>query len=269
MESTTIAFHAWKNQLLRLRHCRSLTWLGSIYDRLLNSRIGQMCLPFRRLVVTARLREWEKPFAVRLGTSDWMVLDEIFIRRQYGVVLPFLPQCNVILDLGSNVGYSLRFWAESFPAATIVGVEPDTGNCAICELNIRLSGRQIYLTQAFAGSESTWSAVDRSGAEWEFRRLGAGPNVVEQVRVKTVPEILDEFGLGPTIDLVKCDIEGGEEDLFSKNAEWLRNVSHLIIEIHGHYVLDRLLADVQKWDSGFSANVFASDASYSIVLLSR
>jgi len=269
MESTTIAFHAWQNQLLRLRHCRALTWLGSIYDRLLNSRIGRMCLPFRRLVVTARLKESEKPFALRLGTSDWMVLDEIFIRRQYRVVLPILPQCNVILDLGSNVGYSLRFWAESFPAATIVGVEPDSGNCAICELNIRLSGRQIYLTQAFVGSESTWSAVDRSGAEWEFRRAELGTRVIERVRVKTVPEILSELGLGPTIDLVKCDIEGGEEDLFSKNADWLRFVSHLIVEIHGGYVLDRLLADVQKWDSRFRANVIVADTSYSIVLLSR
>jgi hypothetical protein len=48
------------------------------------------------------------------------------------------------------------------------------------------------------------------------------------------------------IDLLKVDIEGGEEELFA-DADFLSRVGLGIIELHGTYDQDRFQADLSKY----------------------
>ena len=83
------------------------------------------------------------PLFVRPHTSDIAVVQELLWEKAY---LPAVQRCprpvKAILDLGGNVGYSVRFWQEQFPDAEIVVVEPDPGNYRQLRKNIEIGGRR-------------------------------------------------------------------------------------------------------------------------------
>lgn len=178
---------------------------------------------------------------VRLGTTDVQVYREIYVSGEYEAARA-LPQDSVttIVDLGSNVGLSLRYLLGVFPGARAVGVEPDAGNLAMCRRNIEAGGDdgRCVLVQAFAGGRRRSALVDRSGKEWSYR-LGddvdrAGPSA-GSVPVITVPDVLDQAGIDGEIGLLKCDIEGAEAEVFADCAAWVGRVRAMVVEVHGPY----------------------------------
>src|SRR5215469_16819459 len=66
----------------------------------------------------------------RSGSSDPNVLWDTFHGAAH---LPRrdLPPLATIVDLGCNVGYTLLHFASLYPAARLIGVEPDPGNMSI------------------------------------------------------------------------------------------------------------------------------------------
>jgi hypothetical protein len=52
-----------------------------------------------------------------------------------------------------------------------------------------------------------------------------------EVEVTTIPALLDEAGWD-SVDLVKIDIEGSEDELLSSNNGWLSSVGAILLEIH-------------------------------------
>lgn len=162
---------SWKGVLARRHSCMLIGWLTALYDRLLLSRVGRG-FPLRGRVVPIRLRGVAAPFYVRLGSSDWMSLDEIFIRQVYGVASRLNVGCApCIVDLGANVGFSARYWRMLFPGATIVAVEPEPSNAKMCRLNMRGQDLGFHLFEAFVGVRRGYASLDFAdgsawGSEW-------------------------------------------------------------------------------------------------------
>jgi FkbM family methyltransferase len=253
----------------RRKHCTLRTWLVSLYDRLLISRLGNF-LPFRGRVVTAHLHAYPDPFFVRLGSSDWLVLDEICIREGYREVFDRVGSPKSIVDLGSNIGCSIRLWASQFPEARVVGVEPDSGNLEICKRNLVAFARNCRVINAFAGSEQGFAEVNRDREAWEFR-VGEYVNepTSQSVPVMTMQCLLEQANSSAKVDLVKCDIEGGEVDLFRSNTEWLKHVKCLIVELHGDYRPNQLEKDLEKSGTRFRLEVIDQGESWAIVFLTN
>ena len=65
----------------------------------------------------------------RPATSDPLAIYQVLLRRggKAEYYLPPALQPEVILDIGSNIGSSILFFREQFPAATIYGFEPHPG----------------------------------------------------------------------------------------------------------------------------------------------
>src|ERR1051326_8504661 len=63
---------------------------------------------------------------LRTGTSDLPVFRQIFIDEEYNFQIPFQP--SVIFDLGANVGFASIYFANKFPNARIIAVEPEISN---------------------------------------------------------------------------------------------------------------------------------------------
>jgi hypothetical protein len=62
-------------------------------------------LPFRGCICRMRLIDQIHPFYVRLGTTDPLVLESMFIRRAYDNISGLgLGDVKLIVDLGANVG---------------------------------------------------------------------------------------------------------------------------------------------------------------------
>jgi FkbM family methyltransferase len=149
------------------------------------------------------------------------------IEREYRNILA-RGHRPLIVDLGANNGASARWFAKLYPQADIVAVEPDADNARMCRLNTQ--GYPVEVIQAAVGSEPGRVALDTSSASsvsFTTTRSADG-----DIRVVTVGEIVAERRADHELFIVKIDIEGFEEDLFSANTEWVSEAYVIMIEPH-------------------------------------
>jgi FkbM family methyltransferase len=169
----------------------------------------------------------EQPVILRGGTSDIKVFYEVFALELYK-----LPEKEVatILDIGANAGYASLYFAHFYPNARIIAVEPEGSNYQALLENTR-SYKNITCLQAAIWSQETDLALQNPGdSKWSFqyaKDTGKGP----AIRSQTLPGLMEKFDL-QRIDLLKMDIEGGEEAVFASNTDWMRLVDCLLIELH-------------------------------------
>jgi|HubBroStandDraft_4_1064222.scaffolds.fasta_scaffold09957_5 FkbM family methyltransferase len=172
---------------------------------------------------------------LRTGTSDYNVFLHVFVLKTYGASLPPEYPPKLIIDCGANVGYASVYFLNRFPTATVVAVEPEPGNIAICERNLAPYGDRAVLAKS-----AVWSQV------CELELLRSAPHSEQSTQVcepsgsnaATVPAVdiptLMELGGGRTVDLLKIDVERSELELFTKGQErWLPRVRNIAIELHG------------------------------------
>ncbi len=67
---------------------------------------------------------------MRAHTSDWSTLQDVLIEGWHRPQ-DELPMAPVILDLGSNAGYSMVDYSIQHPEALIIGIELDQENFSI------------------------------------------------------------------------------------------------------------------------------------------
>jgi FkbM family methyltransferase len=158
-------------------------------------------------------------------------------------------EIRTVVDLGANVGYSILVWKKRFPEARVVAVEPDEDNLQMCRKNVG-SLPSVSLVGGCVAARTGDVTLDRStGDAWEFRiasttaedRSGAGT-----VKAYSMPDLLRETGVKGTVDLLKCDIEGAERELFADCEPWISRVRRIIVELHKPYDSATFLTDVAR-----------------------
>ena len=166
---------------------------------------------------------------IRKNTSDWKAFKQVFILKEYDFPIGFEPK--FIIDGGANVGYASLFFADKFPAAEIIAIEPEKSNFEILSKNISRY-KQINAIKAGLWHKKASLKIEDSGSgEWGFmaKEVGLGDYDIQAI---TIDEILKQSGK-EEIDILKLDIEGAERELFSQNYDsWLGKVKVLIIELH-------------------------------------
>ena len=183
----------------------------------------------------------------RRGTSDLGVFNQILIEREYRC-LDDLRNPDVILDLGANAGYSSAYFLSRFPSCTLIAVEPDPGNFALLQRNVRPYDDRCKTLQAAIWPRKERLSFDRrtmmQGAEWG-RRIEANDDSVPVAAV-TMPELIALAGQ-QRISLLKIDIEGSESALFSSACdEWIDHVDNIVIELHGDHAERTFHAAIER-----------------------
>jgi FkbM family methyltransferase len=229
-------------------------------------------LPFRRKVVWIRLRKHEHRFALRLGSSDALVLKEIFLENEYDTFLGLDLGCSpVILDLGANVGFSVRYWFASIPNASVVAVEPDIGNSLLLRKNIGAIGKEAATTviSKCVLGYSRPVVLDRNHSEWAYRvTTRPESSLGGEVDVTTVQELVDLQCRGRRVDLLKCDIEGAESELFQNCGSWLKYIKYAIVELHPPYTCAQFATDLCASGVLYSILSTKSDGVNTVMLVS-
>lgn len=240
----------WRN---RLTYERLQDWALSFYHRLI-LRLPHLPLPLRHSIREVRLANVDAPFYVRLGTTDWYVLEEIFIDRAYEpVVLRHAGGARHIVDLGANAGFSIRWWQLQYPEARITAVEPDAENLLLCERNL-LKGDgadSVRLVQACVAGRERDVSLERSGGEWRFRMTDAVTEDAKgRVKALTMPQLLSDDAA--PVDILKCDIEGAEAEVFADCSAWIGRVRQLVVEVHRPYSPEVFMEDLARGGGQFS-----------------
>lgn len=246
-------------------------WLLAGYSRIL-LRVW-IPLPGRRAHRQICLAGSRAPFWARLGTYDLHVLEEIYFRGEYeSVVSELTDSPKLIVDLGANVGYSLRYWLQHFPEATVIAVEPNAENARLCRMNMQAGGHEdrVVLVEGCVGANERVVHLETQYGDWAFHMVEGTSGAAIGIPVKTVPQILKCAGALPPIDLIKCDIEGAEAELFSNCADWINRVRNLVVELHPPpYSEGAFLQDLSKAGAKFEIVSRSKSLARPVLLLSN
>jgi FkbM family methyltransferase len=204
------------------------------------------------------LRPLDAPVYIRPSTSDYYVLRDLFEDQEYGFVEQFdLPANATIVDLGGNIGLSVRWFLARYPDARITVVEPDRANLELLKMNCRdsvASGRVVPI-QAFAAANDGKADIDRTDLAWGFKKRepGASSRVSPQTELipcVSMPTLLQTAGFDQ-VDLLKVDIEGAERELFDDCRHWIGRVRNIAVETHAPYTVDDLYNALRRNDWPF------------------
>jgi FkbM family methyltransferase len=103
-------------------------------------------------------------------------------------------------------------------------------------------------------SGALWSShshflIDKSGGKsWAFRIREVSPDNPEALPTLTIGDLLVRLETAD-LGLLKLDIEGAEEALFTENyEEWIDRVRALIVEVHGTKAKEAVMSVMTKRD---------------------
>ena len=239
-------YHDWQTSVVRnplyqtaelRRYAKAVGWPAAIRLRYWDFKVRAGVSGPSSLEV--KLKNAAFPILMRTHTSDRDVLWQVFIQEEYEPVKLSNPE--MIIDLGANVGYSGAYFLSKYPTATVLAVEPDPDNYAICLHNLAPYGQRAKVIQGAAWPECANVVLDkgtyRDGRDWATRvrpaTESASTNADAGINGYDV-ETLISLCSSAEVDLLKIDIEGSELELFSRNTEtWLPRVKNLCVELHG------------------------------------
>lgn len=155
----------------------------------------------------------------------------------------------IIIDAGAHIGLTTLYFKQLYPEAKIIALEPQGDNFLLLERNVRENQLSdvILLQQAVAPkagfiklNEPYGDDVWRSGTGI----IPSGWRGIQKTREIKVPAIGILELIDQPIDLLKLDIEGMEYEIIRNAKAKLRNVKHLIIEVHPRK--DHRQAEIEK-----------------------
>jgi FkbM family methyltransferase len=188
--------------------------------------------------VQLNLSQLRHPIWVRPGTTDAGGVVHSVVREAYGSFLP-RGQVRTIVDAGANIGDTSVWYLNRFPEATVIALEPDIDNYSLLVKNCEPYGPRALALNAALWPTRSQLTFHRSGMA-SSHSVGAlqGPSAVGAIEGLPIPALLDSINKRgkasiDAIDVLKCDIEGAELNVFSEGCdEWLPKVRCIVIEIH-------------------------------------
>lgn len=164
----------------------------------------------------------------RVNRGDLQSLREVWMDEVYRP--PISIPTRVIVDLGANIGLTTRWMHHHLGAEHLVTVEASDANAEILERNVPAGTRVIRAAVGPSDGIARFAAEEASN----LGRVDDHGQQVRQVRMETVFEHLPN---GRRVDLLKLDIEGGEEALLTGgDLTWLERVDAIIAEFHPEVV---------------------------------
>jgi len=150
---------------------------------------------------------------------------------------------NLIIDAGGYIGTSSIKFAELYPNATIITIEPSTENYNILIKNTEKYKNIKVIKAALVGKKSGELILHNLGTgEWGNTVVdknllinSKSINEVEKIRTITVEEILNIYK-NKKIGLLKVDIEGAEKELLDNSHDVLSDIYATFIELHDRFV---------------------------------
>jgi FkbM family methyltransferase len=190
-----------------------------------------------------RLAGLPQPIWLREGTSDFDVMEQIFVRGEYDFSewsshhamvesayadLLGRGKTPVIVDCGANIGYASIWFARRYPQAIVHAIEPEPGNFALLSRNVAAYANVVPLQAGISDRVAKVSLRNPAHEPWACQTDEDDGGAVETV---TIPRLLD---LAPNRAplIVKVDIEGYETSLFRSNTEWVSRTPLVVFEMH-------------------------------------
>jgi FkbM family methyltransferase len=177
----------------------------------------------------------EYPFQLRVPSSDVPTCEQVFINQEYDFLVERPP--SVIVDAGANIGLASIYFANKYPTAKILAIEPEDSNFRLLKLNTHPYSNITPIQAALWDKNEEINLVDPGAGKWGFMTemrnpaREAGSDICHTVTAMSLDKIIKDYNL-ENIDILKIDIEGAEKEVFSDSSAWIEKVTSIIIELH-------------------------------------
>jgi FkbM family methyltransferase len=171
------------------------------------------------------------PVFIRAQTSDEYTFQQIFINEEYA--FEYEGTANSIIDAGSNIGLAAVYFANRFPHAKIICLEPEPENFKLLLQNIKPYPSVTALQQGLWSRKSHLRVEVEGKDNWGFTVSECDADEKGSVSATSIPDLMREYGLSG-IDIAKIDIEGSELQVLmhEDSGAWIKACNKLIIELH-------------------------------------
>jgi FkbM family methyltransferase len=168
-----------------------------------------------------------------LRTTDVFSFHQVLVIGEYD--WEFSKPPRVIVDAGANIGLASLFYANKYPEATIVAIEPEASNFEILKKNIAPYSNVIPVHSALWGRNDRITLTNPGLGCWGFQTFDEAERDIakssEKVPAITVEKLMADHRIN-YIDILKVDIEGSEKEVFESPSLWIENVGVIVIELH-------------------------------------
>jgi FkbM family methyltransferase len=176
---------------------------------------------------------------LRLRTSDIAVFREVFVDSHYEWECSTPPR--VIVDAGANIGLTSILYANKYPQARIISIEPDPSNFELLKNNIALYSNVTAVRAALWKEDCDLQIVGTEDNNWDFwgfrtrePQQPVAPGDRGLVRGVTLGTLMKANDLD-YVDLLKIDIEGAEKEVFEHSSPWIGSVGAIAVEVHDRF----------------------------------
>ena len=183
------------------------------------------------------------PIWLREATSDFDVMEQIFLRREYDfsewtahhaaiekAYADCLAERNVpiIVDCGANIGCASIWFALRYPEAVIYAVEPEPRNFAMLSRNVVDYRNIVPIQAAISDRVARVSLRNPTDEPWACQTEEDAQGAIAAV---TISDLVAQRPNGTPL-IVKVDIEGHETALFRSNTAWAQSTPLVVFEMH-------------------------------------
>jgi FkbM family methyltransferase len=183
------------------------------------------------------------PIWLREGTSDFEVMEQIFVHHEYDFArwsshhamvqesyseLLKAGKIPVIVDCGANIGFASIWFAVRFPRALVFAIEPEPENFAVLSRNVSAYPNIAPIQAGISDRVGKLTLRNPAGEPWACQTQDDDKGGIDTV---TIPDLLaGRPDCAPLI--VKVDIEGYETSLFRTNTDWAGRTPLVVFEMH-------------------------------------
>jgi FkbM family methyltransferase len=203
---------------------RSFLWYAA--DRLLLMFVGRIWVPGRNKRRQIRLRD-SVTIHYRLNRGDMQSIREVWLQQCYQLPAINKPR-RILVDLGANIGLTSMWFKAKYGCQKIIAIEPVPENASLAMRNFAANEIPGTVITAAIGP-SDGSATFEENSASNLGRIGVKGYDVRMLSMKT---LLGDLLSSEEVNVLKVDIEGGEEALFKGDLSWLKSVAEIVIEFH-------------------------------------
>jgi FkbM family methyltransferase len=190
-----------------------------------------------------RVPQVPHPIWLREGTSDFEIMEQIFLRREYDFAewpvhhakveqayaeLLDAGKVPVIVDCGANIGFASIWFALRYPRAIIYAVEPEPRNFALLRRNTSAYPTILPVQAGISDRAARVSLRNPADEPWACQTEEDEHGDVATV---TVADLVGRIAASAPL-IVKVDIEGYETSLFRSNTAWAAETPLVAFEMH-------------------------------------
>ncbi len=158
-----------------------------------------------------------------------------FFDNDYDFLVETKPK--TIIDAGANIGLASIYFANKYPDAHIIAIEPEYSNFDLLKSNVAPYRNIIPVQAALWHKNEEINVMDSGLGKWGFMTAMKDSSenfhsgACHTVTAITLDKIMKDYNI-EKIDILKIDIEGAEREVFSNTSSWIEKVNAIIIELH-------------------------------------